>query len=178
MSDGASKIPKWVWITTPTLAVAFIGFILFLSTVPAGQELSAVQGDARKMLQQGMDKAKEKAAEDIPKPNYEFYKLLENQTVEVPEVEEYKSTPKNAAAKYEYRLQAGSFRSESDAERLRGQLILQGLEAYREEREVSGNVWHRIMVGPFNNRSKMNKAQDILAANNISPVVHKAKLEN
>ena len=100
MSEGGSKIPKWVWITTPTLAVAFIGFILYLSTIPAGNELDAVKGDAKKALQIGVDKAKEEAAKKVDKPSYDFYKLLENQTVEVPEVEEYHSTPKDAEEKY------------------------------------------------------------------------------
>ncbi|MEL7399460.1 MAG: SPOR domain-containing protein [Pseudomonadota bacterium] len=177
MSEGASKIPKWVWITTPTLAVAFAGFILYLSTIPTGDELDAVKGDAKKAFEQGIEQAKKKAAEQLPEPSYEFYKLLENQTVEVSEVEAYKSTPKDEALQYQYRLQAGSFRSEDDAERLRGELILQGLPAYREAREVNGTTWHRILVGPFDNRSKMNKAHDILAANNISPLVHKTPLK-
>ena len=178
MSEGASKIPKWVWITTPTLAVAFVAFIMFLTTIPTGDELNAVKGDAKKALQLGIEQAKKKAAEELPKPSYEFYKLLENQTVEVQEVEEYKSTPKDAATKYEYRLKAGSFRSEDDAERLRGDLILQGLPAYREEKTVNDSTWHRVLIGPFTNRSKLNKAQDILVSNNISPLVHKTKLDN
>ena len=53
MSEGGSKIPKWVWITTPTLAVAFIGFILYLSTIPAGNELDAVKGDAKSAADRG-----------------------------------------------------------------------------------------------------------------------------
>ena len=97
MSEGASKIPKWVWVTTPTLAVAFAGFILYLSTIPTGDELDAVKGDAKKAFEQGIEQAKKKAAEQLPEPSYEFYKLLENQTVEVPEVEAYKSTPKDEA---------------------------------------------------------------------------------
>jgi len=177
MSEGASKIPKWVWITTPTLAVAFAGFILYLSTIPTGDELTAVQGDARKAFEKGVAQAKKKAAEDIPKPDYEFYKLLENQTVEVPKVDAYKSTPKDKALQYEYRLQVGSFRSQEDAERLRAELILQGMNAYREQRDVNGTVWHRVMVGPFQNRSVMNKAQDMLVSRNISSLIHKTPLK-
>ena len=101
MADNGSNIPKWVWVITPTLAVAFLGFILYLSTVPAGNELDAVKGDARKALQQGAEAIKN-TAKDAPKPDYDFYRLLENQTVEVPKVEAYKSTPKDDI-RYEYR---------------------------------------------------------------------------
>lgn len=174
MSQSASKIPRWVWITTPTLALAFVGFILFLSTLPKDSELGAVKGEAQKILQESLRQAKEKAVETVSKPNYQFYKLLENQTVDVPDVDVYKSTPKDADVEYEYRLQAGSFRSLDDAERLRSQLLLQNLPAYRQESNINGVLWHRVYVGPYTNRSKMNKAQDILADNNISPLVHKS----
>ncbi|WP_430460427.1 SPOR domain-containing protein [Thalassolituus sp. LLYu03] len=176
MSDSSSHIPKWVWITTPTLAVAFIGFILFLSTIPSGDELDAVKGDARKVLQQGVEKAKEETARQVDKQSYEFYKLLEKQTVEVPEVDAYHSTPKDNET-YQYRLQAGSFRNAEDAERMRASLLLEGLTAYRQESTVNGTTWHRVFVGPFTDRSKMNKAQDILAERSISPLVVKEPLK-
>ena len=177
MSEGGSKIPKWVWIITPTLAVAFIGFILYLTTIPAGDELQAVKGDAKKALQIGVDKAKEEAAKKPDKPSYEFYKLLENQTVEVPEVEEYHSTPKDAEDKYQYLLQVGSFRTADDAERLRASLLLEGMDAYQKKADINGSTWHRGYVGPFTDRSKLNKAQDLLVARSISPLVVKEPLK-
>jgi len=176
MSEGGSNIPKWVWIITPTLAVAFVGFILYLSTIPAGDELDAVKGDARKALQLGVEKAKKDAAPAVSKPSYEFYKLLEKQTVEVPEVDAYQSTPKEDA-NYQYRLQVGSFRSAEDAERLRASLLLEGMSAYQQGAEVNGSTWYRVYVGPFRDRSKMNKAQDLLVARSISPLVIKEPLK-
>lgn len=170
MADNGSNIPKWVWVITPTLAVAFLGFIIYLTTIPPGDEAKAVKGDAQKVFQEGKKKMQE-TAKETPKPNYDFYKLLENQTVDVPKVDAYKSTPKTESnVKYEYRLQAGSFRSEADAERLRASLILEGLTAYRQASEVNGNTWHRVFVGPFTDRSKLNRAHDMLVARNISPL--------
>jgi hypothetical protein len=61
MSDSASRIPKWVWVTTPTLAVAFIGFILYLATIPAGDELEAVKGDAKKSAETGRGKSQRRS---------------------------------------------------------------------------------------------------------------------
>ncbi|MEQ3701417.1 SPOR domain-containing protein [Thalassolituus sp.] len=173
MSEGSSRVPGWVWVTTPAIAAAFVGFIVFLSTVPAGNELDAVKGDARKALEQGVEKARSDAAKAAAvKPSYDFYKLLEKQTVDVPEVEAYRSTPKDNV-NYEYRLQAGSFRSANDAERLRAQLLLEGLTAYQESSTVNGSTWHRVFVGPFKDRSKLNKAQDLLASYKISALVLK-----
>jgi cell division protein FtsN len=178
MAEGSSRVPGWVWVTTPAIAAAFVGFIVFLSTVPAGNELDAVKGDARKALEQGVEKARSDAAKAAAvKPSYDFYKLLEKQTVDVPEVEAYRSTPKGAAVNYEYRLQAGSFRSAEDAEHLRAQLLLEGLTAYQESSMVNGSTWHRVFVGPFKDRSKLNKAQDVLVSHNISPLVLKQKID-
>jgi len=178
MSDNANKVPGWVWVTTPSIALAFVGFIAYLSTVPAGDELDAVRGDARKVLEESAARAREDAAkvEEAVKPSYDFYRLLEKQTVEVPDVEEYRSTPKDAAAKYEYRLQAGSFRSDVDADRMRAELILEGLPAYLESSSVNDSTWHRVFVGPYTDRSKLNKAQDILVSRNVSPLVLKQKI--
>lgn len=178
MANSGNNIPGWVWVTTPALALAFAGFIFYLSTIPAGNELEAVKGDARKTLEASVTKAREdsKKVTEAAKPSYDFYRLLEKQTVEVQDVAAYKSTPKDAAVKYEYRLQAGSFRSETDADRMRAQLILEGLPAYLESTSVESSTWHRVFVGPYTNRSKMNKAQDILVSNNVSPLVLKQKV--
>lgn len=180
MADSGKKIPGWVWVTTPAMALAFAGFVFYLSTIPASNDIDALKGDARKTLEASAAQAREdkEKVTQAAKPSYDFYRLLEKQTVEVQEVEAYKSTPKDAATKYEYRLQAGSFRSETDADRMRAQLILEGLPAYLESSTVGSSTWYRVFVGPFTNRSKMNKAQDILVSNNVSPLVLKQKVSN
>lgn len=169
MANKSNQVPKWVWMITPTLAIAFLGFILYLTTIPPDSELEAVKGDARKVMQASVDKVKKEPVPTPQKPNYDFYKLLEKQTVEVPKVGAYKSTPKDEVV-YEYRLQVGSFRSQSDAERLRASLLLEGMSAYSQSVEANGNTWHRVMVGPFTDRSKMNRAYDELVARNIKPL--------
>jgi len=47
------------------------------------------------------------------------------------------------------------------------------LDATVEQVDVKGRPYYRVMVGPFNNRSKMNKAQDILANHRITALVIK-----
>lgn len=178
MSQGHSRIPGWVWITTPAMALGFAAFVVYLTTVPSGNELDAVRGDAKSALQQGMDKIKQEAVKQVAPPDYEFYRLLEKQSVNVDDIKAYKSTPKGAKPKYVYTLQVGSFRQESQASRLRAELILEGLNAYQSSSANKGSTWYRVMVGPFYDRSKLNKAQDILASRNLSPLVHKKILNN
>ncbi|MFK4753116.1 SPOR domain-containing protein [Oceanobacter antarcticus] len=184
MSDSSSRIPGWVWITTPTLAIAFAGFVIYLSTLPASDELGAIKGDARQALQQGIERAKASVADTVKdqamreagKPAYDFYRLLEQQKVDAPEVDAYVSTPKDATVNYEYLLQVGSFRNGDDADEMRANLLLLGMNAYSVEASINSGTWHRVFVGPFSNRSKLNKAQDILVSNNISPLLIKNPL--
>jgi cell division protein FtsN len=93
-ASNSSRVPGWVWVITPALAIAFIGFVMYLRTVPAGKDLESVRLDAGKVLQQGIDKAKEEVANQAVKPAYDFYRLLEDQKVESPRVDQYVSTPK------------------------------------------------------------------------------------
>ena len=183
MSESISRIPKIVWILTPLLAVAFVAFLFFLKTVPSGDELDAVKGDAKKVLQTGMQRAKEEAKKEIEKqvakPAYDFYKLLEDSEVPVPKAEDshYQSTPKSNVAKYQYTLQAASFRSNEQADRLKVKLIMENLSSSIEQVDVKGSPYYRVMVGPFTDRSKMNKAQDVLANHRINALVIKKPIK-
>lgn len=156
------------------LAVGFLGFLFYLATVPPSDGgMSALKADAKKGFQQGQQKMKDadkKASKVEPKPSYDFYQLLENQTVEVPKVEEYKSTPKDESISYEYLLQVASFRSQEDADSLRASLLLEGMTAYTQGITVNNSTWYRVYVGPFDNRSTMNRAHDKLAARSLSPL--------
>lgn len=104
---------------------------------------------------------------------FEFYKMLPESEVDTTNVEPYKSTPKDVKPKHTYILQVGSFQNGSDAERLRAQLILQGLPNVqtRKVTNSNGTVWHQVRTGPFDNRSQLNKAQDKLVRMNIQPLV-------
>ncbi len=108
---------------------------------------------------------------------YDFYTLLPESEVIAPKVEEYFSPPKNPAAKDQaYLLQAGSFRNKSDADRLRAKLILKGLDVKLSSVSGrNGGIWHRVVVGPFRSRSKLNLAQDILADANTESMLMMVK---
>ena len=109
------------------------------------------------------------ASEESVGNKYEFYELLRKNEVTPSKVEAYKSTPKDAKLDKRYVLQAGSFRSESDAEKMRAQLLLSGLpNVHTNKSDGQNGVWYRVRVGPFDNRSAMNKAHDKLARLNIN----------
>ena len=116
--------------------------------------------------------ASKPATEQADKNGFDFYQLLPESEVEAPTVEAYKSTPKDPNKKTNTLLQAGSFRNKKDADSMRAKLILLNLPNVVVEKTTSssGGVWYRLRVGPFDNRSMLNKAEDILAQNHIAPL--------
>lgn len=104
------------------------------------------------------------------KPDITFYKTLPNMDVKV-NVETVKDREQE---KYNSALQAGSFRNKDDANQMRAEIILMGLDAIVESRSNDqGNVWHRVIVGPFTSRSALNKARNQLANNGMQALVIK-----
>jgi cell division protein FtsN len=105
---------------------------------------------------------------------YDFYEMLPNFEVVVPEKdrEVKRDLP---AAKIErpgvYVLQAGSYRNEADAQRVRAQLSLQGIDAKVQRVAVDNDVWHRVRIGPISDLGELNRMRKQLQAAEVDDLV-------
>ncbi|MDF0734061.1 SPOR domain-containing protein [Pseudomonas entomophila] len=72
------------------------------------------------------------------------------------------------AATTQFFLQAGSFRKEADADKVRAQIILLGQVVKVESGTVKDETWYRVLVGPFSNREQLTVAQKQLAGAGFS----------
>jgi len=106
---------------------------------------------------------------------YDFYEMLPNFEVVVPEKDKDVKRDLPAAAQIErpgvYVLQAGSYRNESDADRVRAQLALQGIDAKVQRVAVDADVWHRVRIGPISNLDELNKLRRQLQAAEVDALV-------
>ena len=106
---------------------------------------------------------------------YDFYQMLPNFEVVVPEKDKDVKRDLPAAAKIErpgvYVLQAGSYRKEADADRVRAQLALQGVDARVQRVAVDADVWHRVRIGPISNLDELNKVRRQLRAAEVDALV-------
>ncbi len=104
---------------------------------------------------------------------YDFFTVLPEIEVVVPqeEFEERARERPEPAEQDAYLLQVGSFRSAGDAEGLRAELTLLGLEARVQEVTVNEVTWHRVRVGPFDNAREANSARRRLQDNGHEAMV-------
>jgi len=109
------------------------------------------------------------------KPKFDFYQMLPNFEVVIPE-QDKEVRRSGEVAKVEapgtYVLQAGSFRNSADADRLRAQLALAGMESSVQTVTIDRDqTWHRVRIGPLSNLEQLNAARKRLAENNIQALV-------
>lgn len=163
-----TPIPSWVWLLIGVVAgvfLSFLGYLTLITPEPASATIAAK-----------VDEIKEDVKNDVA-TKFDFYTLLPEREVIVPiDHEEAETQPRQATI---YILQAGSFRSASDADRLRAQLILMGLDAKVDAvASANGDLWHRVQVGPFADRSRLSKARNVLLDQGIDTLLLKRKAED
>jgi cell division protein FtsN len=108
--------------------------------------------------------------------NYDFYNMLPNFEVVVPEKDREVTRERDTApAKIErpgaYVLQAGSYRKEEEADRIRAQLKLQGIDAAVQRVAVDDDVWHRVRIGPISDLTELNRLRARLRAADLDALV-------
>jgi cell division protein FtsN len=68
---------------------------------------------------------------------------------------------------YSYFVQAGAYRSTTDAESQRARLAIMGWEARVTEREQAGRTVYRVRVGPFAKRDDADRLKDRLDGSGV-----------
>ena len=105
---------------------------------------------------------------------YDFYEMLPNFEVVVPEKEREVQRDVPAAHVQQpgvYVLQAGSYRNEADAQRVRGKIAMLGVDAAVQRVAVDNDVWHRVRIGPISKLDDVNRLRKRLQAAEIDTIV-------
>lgn len=106
---------------------------------------------------------------------FDFYDMLPKFEVVVPEKKEKAVGPEGGTAPIErpgtYVLQAGSYRNLPDADRVRAQLALQGIEAKIQKVTVDSDTWHRVRIGPVTDLGELNRLRKRLAEAEVDAIV-------
>lgn len=96
-------------------------------------------------------------------PSFDFYKVLPGDAPS--ELPSAQPAPTDSPLYY---LQAGAFQNPADADNLKAQLALLGVEALIQSGEVADKgVLHRVRVGPFHAMDEVERTRTLLQQNNI-----------
>jgi len=158
--------PGWLWLFAGVLIGVLIMSLTKLSEVPSDQESDISE-----------DTSTENSDNSGNKPRFDFYTLLRESEVIVPDTPDTDNTATQSVNSNDtFLLQVGSFKSNSDADSLRARLLLLNLNAKIEKVSPRKNeIWHRVIVGPFSDRSELANARGKLASNGIDSLLLKRK---
>jgi len=181
--------PPWAWAAVGLLVGLFVAFLVFLQLRPAPPlermvkletppEAAATTVETEKAAPTTASAAasKKEAPAPPPKPRFDFYNLLPEMEVIVPEQEvQGEATPEGVKQVQQpgtYLLQAGSFRTREQADQLRARLALLGLETDVQTVTVNNKqTWHRVRVGPFSSLRNLNATRSLLKKNGIEAIL-------
>ena len=157
-------VPGWVWLTCGLLIGAFVVFLLQLE--PGRDEIKRIKDEKPPPAALTPEQlAKADAARAEAALNGQVPPALPSAGSTPPTGT---PTPPPSVAKAplttQFFLQAGSFRKQADADKVRAQIILLGQNVQVESGTVREEIWYRVLVGPFASREQLGAAQKQLAA--------------
>lgn len=139
----------------------------------------------------------DQAAKDESKPTFDFYSVLPEKEVVIPDADlaakakqeaqqqqtatnnpapsEQTATKPAAATAAGYLLQVGSFPNGADADAMKAKLALQGFSANVQPVTINGQTWNRVRLGPFASAIELESAKQRLSSAGIHAIALKEK---
>ena len=180
-SRGRTGTPGWMWLLAGILIGLGLAWYLFgkgYIPQPAGDAPAQVQDSSTDTEAAAEEVAPKRQDKDRPK--YDFFTVLPEMEVVVPEQElservrpEADTAAPGQVNESRYLLQVGSFRELADADQLKAQLALLGVVARVQSVTVNDATWHRVRVGPVNSAREADDVRSRLADNGIDSLVMK-----
>lgn len=121
-------------------------------------------------LDQNGESVPQAVAEKSRKSRFDFYEMLPNFEVIVPEEDANVAKdvePRAVEMPGIYVLQAGSFTTYADADRRRAELALQGISSTIQRVTIDDKTYHRVRIGPIDDLDELNLLRSRLRAAKI-----------
>lgn len=125
------------------------------------------------------------------KPRFDFYTILPEMEVVVPEetsnnkpviaaandesVEPEETTRAEKPVVEEYRLQFGSFKAFEDADQLKAKLVINGVEADIQSVNIQNQAWYRVRSPAYSALPQAERAKQALQQAGVSSILLKLK---
>lgn len=188
--------PVWIWLVIGYLFGGFSVGMIWWSQAPKIAQGGSWIGAKPTSIQPAVPVSEPEpaATSEVEPPHFDFYSLLPELEVVVPDEElegktrkppKDKVTAPDAEAtaqtapvqvpKSGYLIQVSSFRNARDADKLKAQLALLGLHAQVNKASIKGTAWHRVRVGPYNSTQAVQRTRRQLSSNGYNSMVIKIR---
>ncbi len=173
------QYPGWLWMMFGLAIGLSVAFAIYVKdSEPARPQAastpSAVDDNGESAVPPGASVDPEPEAEPEPElekeKRFTFYDLLPAAEFVVPENAPTETADVEPAAIVEpgvYVLQAGSLSTNTDADRRRAELALQGIESHIQRVTVNDREYHRVYIGPTDDLDELNLLRSRLRAAKI-----------
>ncbi|MFZ1620872.1 SPOR domain-containing protein, partial [Dokdonella sp.] len=126
-------------------------------------------------------------AKDKPRKNYDFYSVLPEMEVVIPDAEisakaraeaqlPASTTTPAVSANSRYLLQAGSYPSAKAADEVKAKLAILGFVAQVTPVTINGKTWNRVRLGPYASASELEVAKAALSDNGFNAIALKEEI--
>jgi len=184
-AGGKNPVPVWIWLLTGfILGAVSTGFVcLKYAPEPAQSNWIGAKPPIPPELGRGQEQVSPGPAKIKP-PRFDFYNLLPDQEVLVPDEEierQVRQSPPPVEPQQQqqdtkplptrptgsgkrYVVQVSSFRNDKDAQALKAKLGLLGLRAKVNRAVIKGSTWYRVQLGPYGSAAAMQDVRKQLAS--------------
>ncbi len=173
-------VPGWVSFFYGFLLGAVVVAVGWIVLTPPGTELVIPDYLAGGVTAKEVSaKGKSKTEKEPERPRFDFYRILpemeviisDDETV-IPVMDNEPETTVEVSDRVRYRLQVGSFKKMSDADRQKARLALLGVEAEIQKVNIKqGDIYYRVMTPTITSKKELNAKRSMLQKNRINSLV-------
>jgi cell division protein FtsN len=184
-SNKKQPIPGWIWFFAGLLISAAAFSVLWFkdhqtNQIPVKQQIVEPKPSVEKKTKHVSTKPAS-VKKERKHPQFEFYSVLPEMEVEVPpetlrpSARPSPTQPRVPTSKTGiYQLQVASYRSRSDADRMKASLALKGISANIEKVSINDKTYYRVRSGPYN-RDQVYSLHTRLKNNKVDSLIIRIK---
>jgi cell division protein FtsN len=170
----------WKGMLITAIVISFVVFLVYLRSggpkqINTQKILQTMPGKSGAEIAATSKEEKKPEVKPGPKvPQFDFYTILPEKEVVVPEYEIKTRTREERVGKAKeahYIMQAGSFKTLEEADRLRAKLASMGIESKVQKAKVGNVNWYRVKMGPYTQTASVNSIRTRLRQNGIDVII-------
>lgn len=183
---GSSRpaVPAWIWLAVGVVLGLVVAMVFLGSDwAPMLRKNAGPQPNPEAVAPRESEPPITGASEK-PRKNYDFYSVLPEMEVVIPDSEisakaraeaaqpATSATP-DVSSTSRYLLQAGSYPSAKGADEIKAKLAILGFVAHVQPVTINGKTWNRVRLGPFASASELETTKAALADNGFNAIALK-----